>query len=145
MKKILFGLSLLACAAAATAADEAPLGGAHCISFAPAGFCDGMQYDSKKSATWHNYDCAGSQGVQTKANYAKGKTFCDGTAGCNPAAVYGWDSFTWKFDLTASTGTLTGMTGGTKVVLQQDIPVAITKGACDFSKTQGGGVSTLLH
>ena len=87
MKKILFGLSLLACAAAATAADEAPLAGAHCISFAPAGFCDGMEYDSKTSATWHNYDCAGSQGLQTKANYKKGKTFCDGTAGCNPAAV----------------------------------------------------------
>ena len=142
MKKILLGLSLLACAAVATAADEAPLAGAHCISFAPAGFCDGMQYDSAKSATWHNYDCAGSQGVQTKANYRKGKTFCDGTQGCNPAAAYGWDSFTWKFDKAASTGTLTGMTGGTKVVLQQDIPVEITKGACNFSQAQGG-VSSL--
>jgi len=142
MKSILFGLSLLACAAAATAADEAPLAGVHCISFAPAGFCDGMEFDSKKSATWHSYDCAGSQGVQTKANYAKGKTFCDGTAGCNPAAFYGWDSLSWKFNLTASTGTLTGMLGGQKQVLQQDIPVGITKGACDFSQAQGG-VSSL--
>ena len=138
MKKILFGLSLLACAAAASAANEAPLGGVHCISFAPAGFCDAMQYDSAKSATWHNYDCAGSQGVQTTANYKKGKTFCDGTAGCEPAAGNGWDSFTWKFDKANNTGTLTGITGGQKIVLQQDIPVAITKGACPFNRTQGG-------
>jgi hypothetical protein len=144
MNKVLFGLSLLACAAAATAADEAPLAGAHCISFAPAGFCDGMEFDSKTNATWHNYDCAGSQGVQTTANYKKGKTFCDGTQGCNPANIYGWDNFKWKFNLTNSTGTLTGETGGQKVVLQQDIPVGITKGACDFSQSQGG-VSSLAR
>jgi len=142
MKKILFGLSLLACAAAATAGDEAALAGAHCISFAPAGFCDGMEYDSKKKATWHNYDCGGSQGLQTKANYKKGTTFCDGTQGCNPAAAYGWDSFSWKFNLAASTGTLTGISGGQKQVLQQDIPVGITAGACGFSEAQGG-VSSL--
>jgi hypothetical protein len=138
MKSILFGLSLLACAAAATASDEAPLGGVHCIAFSPAGFCDGMEFDANKNATWHNYDCAGSQGAQTSANYKKGKTFCDGSQGCNPANVYGWDSLSWKFNLTASTGTLTGVTGGQKVVLQQDIPVGITKGACNFSKVQGG-------
>lgn len=143
MKKTLFGLSLLACAAAAMASDEAPLGGVHCISFAPAGFCDGMQFDTNKSATWHSYDCAGSQGVQTKANYKKGKTVCDGTQGCNPAAAYGWDSLNWKFNLSASTGTLTGTIGGQKQVLQQDIPVAITKGACSFSEAKGG-VSSLM-
>src|SRR5690242_20361595 len=138
MKKILFGLSLLACAAAATAGNDAPAGGTHCISFAPAGFCDGMEYDSATSATWHNYDCAGSQGVQTKASYSKGTTKCLGTKGCNPANAYGWDALNWKFNKAASTGTLTGITGGQKVVLQQDIPVSITKGACNFSKVQGG-------
>jgi hypothetical protein len=142
MKSILFGLSLLACAAATTAANGAPLGGVHCISFSPAGFCDGMEYDSKKSATWHNYDCAGSQGLQTKANYKKGTTFCDGTQGCEPAAGNGWDSFSWKFDLKASTGTLTGVTGGQKIVLQDNIPVGITKGACAFNQAKGG-VSSL--
>ena len=138
MKKILFGLSLLACAAAATASDDSPLAGKHCISFAPAGFCDGMEFDSKTSATWHNYDCAGSQGVQTKANYAKGTTFCDGTQGRNPAAAYGWDWVTWDFNLKASTGTMTGMMFGEKKVIYQDVPVDITAGACNFSRAQGG-------
>jgi hypothetical protein len=145
MKKIFFalsGLSLLACAATATAGDEATY--PTCISFAPAGYCDGMEFDSKTNATWHNYDCAGSQGAQTRAKYKTGRvhTFCDGRAGCQPAAVNGWDSFTWRFNLAASTGTLTGMIGGSQVTLQQDIPVAITQGACDFARTQGG-VSSL--
>lgn len=141
MNKILFalsGLSLLACAATATAAEDGTY--PRCISFSPAGFCDGMEFDAKTDATWHNYDCAGSQGAQTSEKY-KGKkvhTFCDGTAGCEPAAVNGWDSFTWRFNLMASTGTLTGVTGGQVFVLQQDMPVAITQGACDFSRVKGG-------
>jgi hypothetical protein len=144
MKKTLFGLALIACAAAATAADEAPLAGAYCVSFAPAGFCDGMQYDSKTSATWRNYDCAGSHDVQTRASAKKGTTFCDGTQGCNPAAVNGWDSFSWKFDRANLTGTLTGVLGGEEIVLQQDIPVSLTKGACGFSQAKGG-VSSLAR
>ena len=147
MREILLalsGLSLLACAATANAADEGsyPV----CISFAPAGYCDGMEFDAKTDATWHNYDCAGSEGAQTMEKY-KGKkvhTVCDGAAGCNPAAAYGWDSLVWRFNLAASTGTLTGFTGGQKEVLQQDIPVSITSGACDFSRVQGG-VSSLLR
>ena len=142
MKKILFGLSLLACAAAAPAADTV-FPGVTCISFAPAGFCDGMEYDKAKKATWHNYDCAGSQGKQTRALYPiHTVTRCEGAKGCNPAAINGWDSFKWRFDLKASTGTLTGMLDGTKYTLQQDIPVGITKGACDFSQAKGG-VSSL--
>jgi hypothetical protein len=142
MRKILFalsGLSLLACAAGATAADQ-NFAGVTCISFSPAGFCDGMEYDKAKKATWHNYDCAGSMGKQTKATYKKkaATTFCDGTKGCNPAAFDGWDSFTWKFNLKASTGTLTGMLDGTEYTLQQDIPVGITAGACAFNETKGG-------
>lgn len=141
MKKILFGLSLLAAAAAASAA--APAGKfPSCVSFAPAGFCDAMQYDGKKSATWISYDCAGSNGEQTKASYGKGKTFCDGTQGCNPAAAYGWDSFSWKFNWETNTGTLIGMTGGTEVVLQQDMPIEVTKGACTVVE---GGVSSLAR
>lgn len=141
MKKILFGLSLLACAAAATA--EAPAGKfPKCVSFAPAGYCDAMQYDGKKAATWKNYDCGGSAGAQTKASYKKGSTYCDGTAGCNPAAAYGWDSFTWKFNWANNTGTLTGMTGGTQVVLQQDMPIEVTAGACTVVE---GGVSSLAR
>ena len=138
MKAILFGLSIFACAAAATAADESVLAGPHCISFAPAGFCDAMQFDTNKSATWRNYDCAGSDGVQTKAVARTGNTFCDGTQGCQPAAGNGWDSFRWEFDKTNSTGTLTGTTGGQKIVLQQDIPVALTAGACEFNRVQSG-------
>jgi hypothetical protein len=145
MKSILFGLSLLACAAASTSAIAATDGGTHCISFSPAGFCDGMEYDGKKSATWHNYDCAGSQGKQTKANYKKGTTFCNGDKGCQPAQLNGWDSFSWSFDLKASTGTLTGITGGQEFTLQQDIPVGITKGACDFAQFNKSGVSSLAR
>ena len=134
MKKILFGLSLLACAAAANAAFP------KCVSFAPAGFCDAMQYDAKKAATWKNYDCAGSAGVQTSANYAKGKTTCTSASGCNPSAAYGWDSLNWKFNFANNTGTLTGTTGGSKVVLQQDMPIEVTKGACSVVE---GGKSSL--
>jgi hypothetical protein len=91
----------------------------------------------------HRGYCAGSQGKQTRALYPiHTVTRCDGAKGCNPAAYDGWDSFKWRFDLKASTGTLTGVTGGEKFVLQQDIPVSITKGACDFSQAQGG-VSSL--
>ena len=135
MKKILFGLSLLACAAGATADVTAA---AHCVSFAPAGFCDSMQYDNGLKATWISYDCAGSNGKQTKALYYTGKTFCDGTTGCNPAAAYGFDSLSWKFNKTASTGTLTGVLAGSPVTLQQDIPVAITNGVCTAAEISGG-------
>ena len=145
MKKILFALSLIACAAGATASDDiASKKAVNCVSFAPSGYCDGMQYDSKKKATWVNYDCGGSNGKQTKANYKKGTAFCDGTKGCDPAATYGWDSFTWEFDKKASTGTLKGVTGGTEYVLQQDIPVEITAGACT-SLANPGGVSSLAR
>jgi hypothetical protein len=139
MKRVLFGLSLLACAAAATAADES-FQGVTCISFAPAGFCDGMEYDKAKKATWHNWDCLGSQGKQTSATYKNkaAHTFCDGTQGCNPAAAFGWDWITWDFNLKASTGTMTGMMSGEKKVIYQDVPVGITAGACNFSQAQGG-------
>ena len=145
MKTILFGLSLLASAAGASAASEAvtfPV----CISFAPAGFCDSMQYDSKKKATWVSYDCAGSNGAQTTAKYKKkaATTFCDGTKGCNPAATYGWDSFTWEFDIKGATGTLKGMTGGSEFVLQQDMPIGVSQGVCSAAKAQGG-VSSLAR
>jgi hypothetical protein len=140
MKTILFGLSLLACAAAATAADETA--GPHCISFAPAGFCDAMQFDTSKSATWRNYDCAGSDDVQTKASARTGNTFCDGTQGCQPSAINGWDSLRWQFDREASTGTLTGLSGGQKFVLQHNIPVELTEGACAFNEVRSG-ISTL--
>jgi hypothetical protein len=138
MKAILFGLSLLACAAAATAADETVLAGPHCVSFAPAGFCDAMQFDTNKSATWRNYDCAGSDDVQTKASARTGNTFCDGTQGCQPSAMNGWDVLRWQFDKGTGTGTLTGTSGDQKIVLQKDIPVEVTEGACAFNLTQGG-------
>lgn len=142
MKKILFGLSLIACAAVASAADETvyPV----CVSFAPAGYCDAMEFDAHHNATWHNYDCAGSQGLQTLANYGNpfATTKCTASSGCNPAVVDGWTWFKWKFNRTASTGTLKGKTGGQVVVLQQDIPVAITTGACSVNRVQGG-VSSL--
>ena len=141
MKKILFGLSLIACAAGVSAAEEGAF--PKCVSFEPAGYCDAMQYDAKKAATWHNYDCGGSAGAQTKASYAKGKTVCDGTAGCNPAAAYGWDSLNWKFNFTNNTGTLTGTTGGTKYVLQQDMPIAVTNGACSGANQAKGGGSSM--
>lgn len=140
MKEILLalsGLPLLACTPAAIAADEASL--PVCISLAPAGFCDAMEFDGRTKATWHNYDCAGSQGKQTRALYrAMATTDCDGTKGCNPSVFYGWDRLSWSFDTKASTGTLTGVIGGQKQVLGQDIPVSITAGACDVSQFQGG-------
>jgi len=145
MKRIFFavsGLSLLAFAASAMATDEGTY--PRCISFAPGGFCDAMEFDGKTQAIWRNYDCAGSQGLQTRGKY-KGKkahTFCDGTAGCEPAVAFGWDSFTFRFDLTASTGTLTAVSGGVRTIIQKDFPVAITEGACDFSQARGG-VSSL--
>jgi hypothetical protein len=142
MKKILFGLSLIACAAGATAAEEGSF--PKCVSFEPAGYCDAMQYDAKRAATWHNYDCGGSQGAQTKASYPKGKTVCDGTAGCNPAAAYGWEALNWKFNFTNNTGTLTGVSGGVKYVLQQDMPIAVTNGACSVVESKGG-VSSLAR
>jgi hypothetical protein len=140
MKKILFGLSLLACAAGASASAEG--GFPKCVSFAPAGFCDSMQYDARRSATWVSYDCAGSNGVQTKASYAKAKTVCLGAEGCNPSAAYGWDSLNWKFNFTNNTGTLTGSSGGVKTVLQQDMPISVSNGTCTAVEGNGG-VSSL--
>lgn len=146
MKKILLGLSVLACAAAASVSAQAATSYPVCVSFAPSGYCDAMQYDGKKSATWHNYDCAGSQGLQTKAKYKNkaATTICDGTKGCNPSAAYGWDALNWTFNPKAGTGTLTGVTGGTEIVLQQDIPVDVSSGACAAAKSQGG-VSSLTR
>ena len=138
MKNVLFALSVLACAVAAPAAATA---GPVCVSFSPAGYCDSMQYDTKKSATWINYDCSNS-GPQTKANYKRGKTVCDGAKGCNPSALYGWEFLNWKFNKKASTGTLTGTTGGVEYVLQQDMPVEYSKGACT-ALANPGGVSAL--
>jgi hypothetical protein len=137
MKKVLFALSLLACAATASAASFPK-----CVSFAPAGFCDAMQYDGKKAATWRNYDCAGSAGEQTKAKYKKGTTECIGAEGCNPSAAYGWDELNWKFNWDNNTGTLIGMTGGTEVILQQDMPIEVTDGACSVTE---GGRSSLVR
>ncbi len=137
MKAIFAALSVIACAAAAMPAAAASK---YCVSFAPAGFCDGMEFDGVKSATWHNYDCAGSTGKQTTAKATKkaATTTCDGSKGCNPAAAYGWDSLDWSFNGTDDTGTLTGTTGGQTFVLQQDIPVSVTAGACAFSEGKGG-------
>jgi hypothetical protein len=139
MKKILCTLSVLVCAFAAPAAAIA---GAHCVAFSPNGYCDSMQFDKNKKATWVNYDCANSS-PQTTANYKKGTTTCDGATGCNPSADYGWESLDWKFNKKASTGTLTGVSGGTEYVLQQDMPVAISKGAC--AAAAKGGVSSLAR
>jgi len=139
MKKILFGLSLVAAAALAPAAQAAfP----NCVDFSAAGYCDAMQFDAKRAATWIRYDCS-SNGAQTSASYPKGKTKCDGASGCNPAAAYGWEALNWKFNYTNSTGTLTGVSGGVKYVLQQDMPVSIYSGACSAQSQAKGGVSTL--
>ena len=140
MKKTLFALSLLACAAAATANDQVEARGAYCVSFAPAGFVDGMQYDSARKATWINYDGV-SDGKQTTASWRKGTTTCVGATGCNPSAVAGWDQLNWKFNKSASTGTLTGVSGGVPQTLQLNMPVAITSGACNFVAAQGGATS----
>ncbi|HEV8692350.1 MAG TPA: hypothetical protein VGQ91_18740 [Ideonella sp.] len=140
MKKILFGLSLVASAAFAPAAQAAyPV----CVDFSAAGYCDAMQYDAKNAATWIRYDCA-SNGAQTKASYPKGKTMCDGALGCNPSAAYGWEWLKWKFNYTNSTGTLTGKQGGVKYTLQQDMPVSIYAGACTALEGKSG-VSSLAR
>lgn len=136
MKKILSGLSFVACAAFAPAAFAFPT----CVSFAPAGYCDAMQYDSETSATWKNYDCGGSAGAQTKANYTKGITKCKGAGGCNPSAAYGWDALNWKFNFGNNTGKLTGVSGGVKTVLQNGMPISVTEGACTVVE---GGKSAL--
>ena len=139
MKKILFGLSVLASAAFAPAAQAAfP----NCVDFSAAGYCDAMQYNSETSATWVRYDCA-SNGDQTKAVYSKGKTVCKGAKGCNPAAAYGWEALNWKFKFGSSTGTLTGISGGVKTVLQQDMPVALYDGACSGQSQAQGAKSSL--
>lgn len=142
MKKIVSLLALLGAFGASTAnAQSFPL----CVSFAPAGFCDAMQYDSATSATWKNYDCGGSAGAQSKANYAKGKTVCKGAKGCNPSAAYGWDVLKWKFKFAQNTGTLTGIAGGTTTVLQQDMPIEVTAGACSVANQAKGGASSLAR
>jgi hypothetical protein len=134
MKNVLFALSVLACAAAAPAAAiAAPV----CVSFSPAGYCDSMQFDTKKKATWVYFDCANSS-KQTKANYKKGTTVCDGSKGCDPSATYGWEFLNWKFDKKMSTGTLTGVSGGVEYILQQDMPVAYSSGACTGLGGKGG-------
>lgn len=141
MNKTLLALAVLASAAAAPAYAGSPV----CVSFAPAGFCDSMQFDSKKKATWENYDCAGSMGKQTTASYKKkATTTCDGAKGCNPSAYYGWDSLDWTFNLSNNTGTLTGVIAGTTYTLQQNMPISVTEGACSGSKVQGG-VSSLAR
>lgn len=140
MNKLLFGLSLIACAAGATAAQ--PEAYPTCVSFAPAGYCDSMQYDAKRAATWVSYDCAGSNGAQTSASYPKGKTKCLASSGCNPSAAYGWEALNWKFDFVNNTGTLTGVSGGVKTVLQQDMPIAVIAGACTAAE---GGRSSLAQ
>ena len=133
MKKILFGLSLVASAAFAPAAYAFPT----CVDFSAAGYCDAMQYNSETSATWIRWDCA-SNGDQTKAVYSLGKTVCKGAKGCNPAAAYGWDALNWKFKFGASTGKLTGISGGVKTVLQNNMPVSIYEGACTALAAPGG-------
>lgn len=143
MSKILFALSVIACAAATTVPVTASAGTANCVSFAPAGYCDSMQYNGNKKATWVKWDCTNSA-KQTTANYKKGTTTCDGATGCDPSYTYGWDSLDWKFNFTASTGTLTGMYAGSQYVLQQDMPVSVTPGACAANATRGG-VSVLAH
>ena len=140
MKKLLLGLSVFACAAGASATAEAAF--PTCVSFAPAGYCDAMQYDGKKAAQWRNYDCGGSAGAQTKASYKKGTTTCTGASGCNPSAAYGWDALNWKFNFANNTGTLTGVSGGVSTVLQQDMPIAVTAGACPVVE---GGKSVLAR
>ena len=140
MKKILLGLSVIAAAAASPAAHAAY---PKCVDFSAAGYCDAMQFDGKRAATWIRYDCA-SNGAQTKASYPKGKTKCDGASGCNPAAAYGWEALNWKFNYTNSTGTLTGVSGGVKYVLQQDMPVSLYDGACTAAEAKGG-VSSLAR
>lgn len=142
MKKVLFALSILACAATAQAEDAAAV---NCISFSPAGFCDAMQFDSNRRATWVNYDCGGSSGRQTTASYRRGKTTCSGPAGCNPSAMFGWDTLDWKFNKTNNTGTLTGVFGGVPQTLQQNMPVSITPGACPAARAGQGGVSSLAR
>jgi hypothetical protein len=139
MKKIVSLLALLGAFGAANA-QSFPL----CVSFAPAGFCDAMQYDSATSATWKNYDCGGSAGAQTKADYSRGKTVCKAAKGCNPSAAYGWDALKWKFKFAQNTGTLTGISGGVPTVLQQDMPIAVAAGACTINEVKSG-VSSLAH
>ena len=136
MKKIVSLLALLGTFGAANA-QSFPV----CVSFAPAGYCDGMTYTSATSADWYKWDCS-QTGAQTKANYAKGKTVCKGAKGCNPSATYGWDALNWKFKFSKNTGTLTGISGGVKTVLQQDMPIAVTAGACTHLESKGG-VSSL--
>jgi hypothetical protein len=138
MKKILFGLTVLAAAASTPAAYAFPT----CVSFAPAGYCDAMQFDGENAATWIKYDCSNSS-PQTSANYTKGKTNCKASSGCEPSTSYGWTWLKWKFNMGSSTGTLTGKTGGTKYVLQQDMPVAISEGACTAANLGKSGTSVL--
>jgi hypothetical protein len=138
MKKILLSLSVIACAVAAPVAATAA---SHCVSFAPAGYCDSMQYDTGKKATWLMFDCTNSS-KQTTASWKMQTTTCDGATGCDPSATYGWDSLDWQFNKKKSTGTLTGVTGGTTYVLQQDMPVAISDGTC-VAAAKSGGVSSM--
>lgn len=138
MKKIVSLLALLAAFGASATAEAAfP----KCVSFAPAGYCDAMQYDAKTQATWHNYDCAGSQGLQTSASYPRGRTKCTAASGCNPSAAYGWDVLKWKFNWANNTGTLKGISGGVVTVIQQDMPIAVTTGACTVNEVKGGASS----
>ena len=77
---------------------------------------------------------------QVKASYAKGTTKCKGS--CNPAATYGWDALNWKFKFGSSTGTLTGVSGGVKTVIQSNMAISVTEGACAVVE---GGKSVLAR
>lgn len=141
MKKILLGLSVLAAAAATSTGAMAAKA---CYDFSAAGYCDAMQYDSGRKATWIRWDCTNSS-KQTKASYRKGTTSCTGASGCDPSATYGWDSLDWKFNKTASTGDLTGVYQGTQYQLQVGMPIAISTGACAANGTRGGKPSMARH
>lgn len=135
MKHVLFALSLLA---SATAAGAYPV----CISFAPAGYCDAMQFDGKKNAVWVNHYCNGVNSAQTSAKYKKklATTTCDGASGCEPAAGRGWDSLEWVFHPKSGFGSLIGRRQGNEEHLVVGMPVDVIEGACTPVE---GGRSTL--
>lgn len=133
MKKVLFGLSLLASAAGASAFPV-------CVSLAD--YCDKMQFDGKKSATWVNTtSCDGTtSGEQTKAKYKKklATTTCIGAEGCDPAAVFGWTSLDWSIDVKASTATVSGVFDGVEYIIGQDMAASITEGTCAVTESNRG-------
>ena len=138
MKRLMIGLALLALGTVAHAQQSV------CVSFAPGGFCDGLEVTFTPgvsiSGTWQNYDCTGVDASLT-ASIPRGDgefRFICSNADCATAQVFGWDVLVLDLDAPIQVLDLFGVVGG-QILLDLPTPVEITPGACPFNPQREGG------